>query len=128
MQGAKHLLFFQCINQLDEEEKSDVQLKEQFKERWTRTASGGLTKPMRDECQKYKTILDTAIGADKIVQDKYGAHKHAFALLSKPAVSIATFFVKKCLLFTSAAYIGIRLYRINMAHINTLLLCYQNLP
>ena len=88
MQGAKHLLFFQCINQLDEEEKSDVQLKEQFKERWTRTASGGLTKPMRDECQKYKTILDTAIGADKIVQDKYGAHKHAFALLSKPAVSI----------------------------------------
>ena len=43
---------------------------------------------MRDECQKYKTILDTAIGADKIVQDKYGAHKHAFALLSKPAVSI----------------------------------------
>ena len=80
-------LFIQCISQLDEEEKSDRQLKDQFKERWTRTASGGLTKPMRDECQKYKTILDTAIGADKIVQDKYNAHKHAFALLSKPTVS-----------------------------------------
>ena len=81
------------MKQLDEEEKSDNQLKEQFKERWTRTASANLTKPMRDECQKYKTILDTAIGADKIVQDKYSTHKQAFALLSKPAVSNLNFII-----------------------------------
>ena len=90
---GSHYFFlnFQCIGQLDEEEKSDIQLKEQFKERWTRTASASLTKPMRDECQKYKTILDTAIGADKIVRDKYDEHKQAFALLSKPAVSDTNF-------------------------------------
>ena len=76
---------------LDDEEKSDSQLKEQFKERWTRTPSAGLTKPMRDETVKYKSILDTAINADQIVQQKYNTHKNAISLLSKPAVSIEIF-------------------------------------
>ncbi|XP_052245099.1 LOW QUALITY PROTEIN: programmed cell death 6-interacting protein-like [Dreissena polymorpha] len=78
----------ESVRMLDEEEKSDTQLKEQFKERWTRTASGHLTKPMRDESGKYKGILDTAINADKIVQDKYRNHKNAIALLSKPTHEI----------------------------------------
>ncbi|XP_053408218.1 programmed cell death 6-interacting protein-like isoform X3 [Mercenaria mercenaria] len=78
----------ECIRMLDEEEKSDSQLKEQFKERWTRTPSANLTKPMREESAKYKNILDTAIGADKIVQEKYNAHKNAMALLSKPTHEI----------------------------------------
>ena len=75
----------ECIKQLDDEEQSDKQLREQFKERWSRTPSDKLTKPMRDECMKYKHILDTAIGADKIVQQKYSTHKSAIALLSKPS-------------------------------------------
>ncbi|XP_052804277.1 programmed cell death 6-interacting protein-like isoform X2 [Mya arenaria] len=78
----------ECIRMLDEEEKSDKQLKDQFKERWTRTPSAQLTKPMREESGKYKNILDTAINADKIVQDKYGNHRNAIALLSKPTHEI----------------------------------------
>ncbi|KAL4229283.1 Rhophilin [Mactra antiquata] len=78
----------ECIRMLDEEEQSDTQLKEQFKERWTRTPSSSLTKPMREESAKYKNILDTAIGADRIVQDKYSSHKNAMELLSKPTHEI----------------------------------------
>lgn len=78
---------FQSLQSLDNEEKSDKQLREQFKEKWTRTPSQTLTKPMRDEAMKYKTILDTAIQADRIVRDKYEQNKMAISLLSKPPVS-----------------------------------------
>nr|KAG5695062.1 hypothetical protein BaRGS_032555 [Batillaria attramentaria] len=73
----------ESLKTLDDEEKSDTQLREQFKERWTRTPSATLTKPMRDEAVKYRTILDTAIQADKIVREKYEKNKHAITLLSK---------------------------------------------
>ncbi|KAK7092226.1 programmed cell death 6-interacting protein-like isoform X2 [Littorina saxatilis] len=74
----------ESLQSLDNEEKSDKQLREQFKEKWTRTPSQTLTKPMRDEAMKYKTILDTAIQADRIVRDKYEQNKMAISLLSKP--------------------------------------------
>ncbi|XP_012936236.1 programmed cell death 6-interacting protein [Aplysia californica] len=74
----------ESMKSLDDEEKSDQQLREQFKDKWSRTASGALTKPMRDEAGKYKSILDTAIQADHIVKQKYDTHKNAIALLSKP--------------------------------------------
>ncbi|XP_059160822.1 programmed cell death 6-interacting protein-like isoform X2 [Physella acuta] len=74
----------ESIKALDDEEKSDQQLREQFKERWSRTPSASLTKPMREEAMKYKSILDTAIQADHIVKGKYDAHKNAIFLLSKP--------------------------------------------
>lgn len=72
---------------MDDEEKSDTQLRDQFKERWTRTPSATLTKPMREEAMKYRTILDTAIQADIIVREKYEKNKNAITLLSKPPVS-----------------------------------------
>ncbi|KAK0059367.1 programmed cell death 6-interacting protein [Biomphalaria pfeifferi] len=80
----------ESIKALDDEERSDVQLREQFKERWTRTPSASLTKPMRDEAMKYKNILDTAIQADHIVKNKYDTHKNAIALLSKPKAELET--------------------------------------
>lgn len=48
-----------------------------------------LTKPMREEAKKYRTILDTAIQADKIVREKYEKNKDAITLLSKPPVSLS---------------------------------------
>jgi programmed cell death 6-interacting protein len=76
----------QSIKVLDDEEKSDQQLRDQFKDKWTRTPSISLTKPMRDEANKYKTILDAAIQADHTVREKYNIHKNAISLLSKPKV------------------------------------------
>ncbi|XP_076437173.1 programmed cell death 6-interacting protein-like isoform X2 [Babylonia areolata] len=78
----------ESMRSLEAEEKSDNQLRDQFKERWTRTASQALTKPMREEASKYRTILDTAIQADKIVRDKYDANKQAMMLLSKSPAEI----------------------------------------
>ena len=43
---------------------------------------------MREEANKYRTILDTAIQADKIVREKYEKNKQAITLLSKSPVSI----------------------------------------
>ncbi|BFZ22519.1 hypothetical protein BsWGS_25558 [Bradybaena similaris] len=74
----------ESITALDDEEKSDQQLREQFKDKWTRTPSVNLTRPMRDEANKYRAILDTAIQADHIVRDKYNTHKKAISLLSAP--------------------------------------------
>ncbi|CAG5125760.1 unnamed protein product, partial [Candidula unifasciata] len=74
----------ESIKTLDEEGRSDQQLREQFKERWTRTPSAGLTKPMREEAGKYRMILDTAVQADQMVKEKFNAHKSAISLLSKP--------------------------------------------
>ncbi|XP_064594708.1 programmed cell death 6-interacting protein-like isoform X2 [Liolophura sinensis] len=73
---------------LDEEEASDKQLREQFKEKWTRTPSQNLTEPMRAEGNKYRGILDAATQADAIVQQKYATHKKAFDILSKPQSEI----------------------------------------
>lgn len=73
----------ECIKMVDDEAASDIQLREQFKERWSRTPSDKLTQPMRDESMKYKQILDTAINADRIVQEKFQKHKQAIDLLSK---------------------------------------------
>lgn len=42
----------------------------------------------RDESMKYKQILDTAINADRIVQEKFQKHKQAIDLLSKSPVSV----------------------------------------
>lgn len=73
---------------VEDEAASDIQLREQFKERWSRTPSDKLTQPMRDESMKYKQILDTAINADRIVQEKFQKHKQAIDLLSKSPVSV----------------------------------------
>ncbi|XP_046563648.1 LOW QUALITY PROTEIN: programmed cell death 6-interacting protein-like [Haliotis rubra] len=76
------------IAELDSEEKSDTQLREQFKEKWTRTNSAQLTKPMREEATKYSTILSTATQADAVVRDKFDKHKEGILLLSKPLAEL----------------------------------------
>ncbi|ESO86831.1 hypothetical protein LOTGIDRAFT_207048 [Lottia gigantea] len=74
----------ECVRLLDDEEKSDNQLREQFKERWSRTKSDVLTKPMREEAAKYGAILNNAVQADRIVHEKFEKHKNAISILSKP--------------------------------------------
>ncbi|CAF4436140.1 unnamed protein product, partial [Rotaria socialis] len=73
----------------DDEERGDTELRNQFKERWTRTVSSTLTVPLRSEAKKYMDIIQNAINADKIVQEKYRMNRDSIVLLSKQTHEIA---------------------------------------
>ena len=82
----KSLFLFQTNRMLDDEERGDTELRNQFKERWTRTVSSSLTGPLREEARKYMDIIQNAINADKIVQEKYRMNRDCIVLLSKQTV------------------------------------------
>ncbi|CAF3408926.1 unnamed protein product [Rotaria socialis] len=79
----------ETIRMLDDEERGDTELRNQFKERWTRTVSSTLTVPLRSEAKKYMDIIQNAINADKIVQEKYRMNRDSIVLLSKQTHEIA---------------------------------------
>ena len=65
---------------LDEEAASDMHLKEQFGDKWTRTPSAKLTEGIRQEGDKYRSIINNAVQADAVVKEKYSTHKLVFLL------------------------------------------------
>lgn len=67
---------------LNEEQENDKNLRNQFKEKWTRMASESLTGPLYQEIGKYTGILNSATAADNIVKEKLAEHKEAIKLLS----------------------------------------------
>lgn len=73
---------------MDDEERDDKQMRDYFKERWTRTPSAKLTVQLREEGSKYRHILDNATNADGIVKEKYNTHRRALEILSKSDVSV----------------------------------------
>ncbi|CAF1338613.1 unnamed protein product [Adineta steineri] len=79
----------ETIRMLDDEERGDTELRTQFQGRWTRTVSSTLTVPLRAEAKKYMDIIQNAINADKIVQEKYRMNRDCTALLSKQTHEIA---------------------------------------
>ncbi len=56
---------------LEEEEKSDTELRSQLKEKWTRTPSRQLTEYLHSEIRQYEQIIENAIKANKVIDNKY---------------------------------------------------------
>ncbi|KAI0984149.1 hypothetical protein GJ496_000680 [Pomphorhynchus laevis] len=71
------------IRMLDDEDTSDNELRQQFREKWTRTPSSTLTALLRQEANKYKEVINVAVNADHIVRDKYNKNKNYIILLTK---------------------------------------------
>lgn len=70
-------------NLLNEEERSDNELRAQMREKWTRTASRQLTEYLHAEIKQYENIMDNAIKANKVIEGKYKQHRDGIQLLSK---------------------------------------------
>uniref|UniRef100_A0A8C4Y0H3 BRO1 domain-containing protein n=1 Tax=Gopherus evgoodei TaxID=1825980 RepID=A0A8C4Y0H3_9SAUR len=74
----------ESLRLLSEEEATDNDLRAKFKERWQRTPSSELYKPLRAEGANVSNILDKAIQADGHVKERYQTHRDTISLLCKP--------------------------------------------
>lgn len=79
---AKHML--------EDEEKSDTELRNSMKEKWTRTPSRQLTEYLHSEVRQYDTIMENAIKANKVIDTKYAKHKDGIELLSKTPQEVSS--------------------------------------
>ncbi|XP_065609335.1 programmed cell death 6-interacting protein isoform X1 [Cyrtonyx montezumae] len=78
----------ESLRLLDEEETTDSELRTKFKERWQRTPSNDLYKPLRAEGANFHNILNRAVQADGQVREGYQSHRDTIALLCKPEAEL----------------------------------------
>nr|CAH8847369.1 unnamed protein product [Trichobilharzia regenti] len=69
---------------LDDEEKSDNNLRGQYGERWTRKPSNELTLAWRSDIQKCLSLLEQTTKTDASLIERFEKHKYHLELLSKP--------------------------------------------
>uniref|UniRef100_A0A4W4ETT0 Programmed cell death 6-interacting protein n=1 Tax=Electrophorus electricus TaxID=8005 RepID=A0A4W4ETT0_ELEEL len=74
----------ESLKMLDDEETTDNELRAKFSQRWNRTPSGDLYKPLRAEGSNFRNVLDKAVQADQVVRERYNTHCEMIALLCKP--------------------------------------------
>jgi programmed cell death 6-interacting protein len=75
---------------LEEEERSDTELRNQMKDKWTRTSSRQLTEYLHSEIRQYETLMENAVKANKIIENKYKTNRDGINLLSKSPNEIAS--------------------------------------
>ncbi|KAJ8378457.1 hypothetical protein AAFF_G00242720 [Aldrovandia affinis] len=73
----------ESLKMLDDEETTDSELRAKFNQRWSRTPSGDLYKPLRAEGSNFRNILDKAVQADQVVRERFNSHCEMIALLCK---------------------------------------------
>uniref|UniRef100_A0A8C9EMF7 Programmed cell death 6-interacting protein n=1 Tax=Pavo cristatus TaxID=9049 RepID=A0A8C9EMF7_PAVCR len=78
----------ESLRLLDEEETTDNEVRTKFKERWQRTPSNDLYKPLRAEGANFHNILNKAVQADGQVREGYQSHRDTIALLCKPEAEL----------------------------------------
>ena len=78
---------------IDEEEKSDKQLREQYKKRWNKAPLEELTKITREEIGCCQQLLNASTSAHRTALETYKKHEQSIELLSKPIVSLDSIFM-----------------------------------
>ncbi|KAK6324201.1 hypothetical protein J4Q44_G00065400 [Coregonus suidteri] len=78
----------ESLKMLGDEESTDSELRSKFSQRWNRTPSGDLYKPLRAEGGNFRSVLDKAVQADQVVKERYNAHCEMIALLCKPEAEL----------------------------------------
>ncbi|XP_041759397.1 programmed cell death 6-interacting protein isoform X3 [Coregonus clupeaformis] len=78
----------ESLKMLDDEESTDSELRSKFSQRWNRTPSGDLYKPLRAEGGNFRSVLDKAVQADQVVKERYNTHCEMIALLCKPEAEL----------------------------------------
>ncbi|KAI1724665.1 BRO1-like domain-containing protein [Ditylenchus destructor] len=68
---------------LKDEKENDDNLRNQFRDKWSRVPSDKLTTPLQQELGKYRGILNTASSADNVVRNKFDANRRGIELLSQ---------------------------------------------
>ncbi|CAL8293859.1 unnamed protein product [Merluccius merluccius] len=74
----------ESLKMLEDEETTDNELRSKFNQRWNRTPSGDLYKPLRAEGANFRSKLDVATQADQVVRERFNTHCEMIALLCKP--------------------------------------------
>ncbi|XP_048085857.1 programmed cell death 6-interacting protein isoform X2 [Alosa alosa] len=74
----------ESLKMLNDEEATDNELRAKFNQRWNRTPSGDLYKPLRTEGANFSSVLDKAVAADQVVRERFNTHCEMIALLCRP--------------------------------------------
>ncbi|XP_059899303.1 programmed cell death 6-interacting protein isoform X3 [Gadus macrocephalus] len=73
----------ESLKMLDDEETTDNELRSKFNQRWNRTPSGDLYKPLRTEGATFRSKLDVATHADGVVRERFNTNCDMITLLCK---------------------------------------------
>ena len=82
---------FQAIRILREEKEKDDKLRQQYNDKWGRTASDNLTQQLREDQTKYQSLLERATQADAKVKSQFEANVDSMKVLSLPKVKLVIY-------------------------------------